>query len=366
MSARWFIGCMSGTSIDGVDVAMIESDGETISGLGTALGRDYAPQQHDLIAAAVARAIELGEKRDDDPAIVAASKALTDQHIQTITALIATSGVDKSEIAAIGFHGQTVLHRPEKGLTWQIGDAQALADALGLPVVCDMRLADVAAGGQGAPLAPLYHHALATSTNCPTPLAVLNLGGVGNLTLIGESLTAFDTGPANGLIDLWVRKHGRGTMDEGGFHAGRGQVDEARLSALMANPWFDAAPPKSLDRHDFTIDAMDGLEFPDGCATLTAFTAETVARALQHVSAPKLIAVTGGGRHNETMMMMVQARTGIPAVPVEQLGWRGDVLEAEAFGFLAARSLAGLPLSVPGTTGVPEPMTGGRVVHPST
>src|SRR5699024_2910454 len=284
-----------------------------------------------------------------------------------VAALLAAAGREAQEVRALGFHGQTILHEPEAGRTWQIGDGALLAELTGIPVVCDFRSADVAAGGQGAPLAPLYHAARAAGL--PRPLAVLNLGGVGNVTWIGDDtddLIAFDTGPGNALLDDWARRHAAMPCDLDGALAAAGRVKDAVLDQLMQHSYFEAVPPKSLDRDAFDPAPLEGLGVADGAATLATFTVEAVQRALQHLPAPPLRwLVTGGGRHSPVLMQRVAARLGTPVQPVEAVGWNGDALEAEACAYLAARSLAGLPLSRPGTTGVPRPMSGGRLFKPA-
>ena len=264
----------------------------------------------------------------------------------------------------IGMHGQTILHRPERRFTRQLGDGTLLAKLTGIPVVDRFRHADVAAGGEGAPFAPLYHRAL--SAPLEKPVAVLNLGGVGNVTLIDEGqILAFDTGPASAMIDDWVLRHAGKAYDDGGRIASSGRVDEARLAWLMNNPFFAVKPPKSLDRNDFPATPVEGLNLADGAATLTAFTVQSVAAARAHLPrAPKRWLVTGGGRHNATMMRGLSEALGVPVEPVEAVGWLGDCLEAQCFAFLGVRSLLGLPLSEPSTTGVPRAMTGGRYCQP--
>jgi anhydro-N-acetylmuramic acid kinase len=235
---------------------------------------------------------------------------------------------------------------------------------LRIRVVNDLRSADVAAGGQGAPLLPVYHRALTTGLD--GPIAVLNLGGVSNITWLGEGdddVIAFDTGPANSLIDDWMLAETGSPYDSGGMFAARGTVDESVLDTMLDNPWFDVPPPKSLDRADFTAQPARGLSPADGAATLTAFTARTVKLALGHLPGrPARLIVAGGGRHNRTLMAIISAACGVTAEPIEALGWNGDATEAEGFAYMAVRALAGQPISFPGTTGVPVPMTGG-VVH---
>ncbi|MGH7051457.1 MAG: anhydro-N-acetylmuramic acid kinase, partial [Acetobacteraceae bacterium] len=272
----------------------------------------------------------------------------------------------------IGMHGQTILHRPDQARTWQIGDAAWLADVTNLPVVHDFRAADVEAGGQGAPLAPVFHAALAA--DFPSPLAILNIGGVANVTWIGPAgigrerrLTAMDTGPGNGPLDDWVRRRTGQAFDAEGRLAGSGWPDESVLERLMADPWFARPGPKSLDRLAFSAtlaaSGLDDLSAADGAATLAAFTARAVAIAT--LPAPPLRwLVAGGGRHNPAIMAALRAAITAPLAPVETVGWDGDALEAQCFGFLAARAQAGLPLSFPETTGVRAPLCGGRMVRP--
>ena len=354
----WALGTMSGTSLDGVDAALIETDGVTVAAIGP---WRTAPYPAGLRARLLA-VIEGRGERDE------AERALTTFHAELAEALLATAGVRRKEIALVGFPGHTVLHEPDAGRTDQIGDGAALAQRLGIDVVNDFRSNDVAAGGQGAPLAPLFHAALARGSGLSTPLAVLNLGGVANVTWIGgpadEDLLAFDTGPGCALIDDWVLRETGAAFDRDGRLAGSGTVDRAALRALMAHPYFDAAPPKSLDRNAFDPAPVRGRSAQDGAATLVAFTAEAARRALAHLPAPPLRwLVTGGGRHNPAIMAALAARLGAPCDPVESVGWQGDALEAQAFGFLAVRSRRGLPLSLPRTTGVPRPTSGG--VHHS-
>ncbi|MEM8826592.1 MAG: anhydro-N-acetylmuramic acid kinase, partial [Pseudomonadota bacterium] len=272
-----------------------------------------------------------------------------------VSALLAKAGAD-----IVGFHGHTLAHRPEQGWTWQIGDGDLLAQLTGVDVVGDLRRADVEAGGQGAPLLPAYHRARLRGTGGGD--GILNLGGVGNLTWLGEGdeVVAFDTGPGNALIDDWVSETTGRRFDEGGILAASGEVHESVLDTMLDLDWFDARPPKSLDRNDFGIAAVRGLSSADGAATLTAFTAETVRLALAHVPAPPTrLLVTGGGRLNPELLRMIETRTGIPTGAVEEIGWNGDALEAEGFAWFAVRHLRGLPTSFPEISGPRRPVVGG-------
>lgn len=358
------IGLMSGTSRDGIDAALIETDGEGASKSVDFHSIAYSDGFRIRLAEACQRAMEM-EQPGFEPLIRAVENELTQFHVEAVADLLARSCHITSDIGVIGFHGHTVAHRPERRWTWQIGDAKALTGAFGIPVVADLRSADVAAGGQGAPLLPVYHCALAH--DFPKPVAVLNLGGVANITAIGsdDALIAFDTGMASGLIDNWMQLHGVANYDESGVTAARGQVDENRLAALMADPWFELPPPKSIDREAFTLDSLGGLTLEDGAATLTAFSAVSVARALGHLpERPSAIYVAGGGRRNATMMTMLADYTGVDVRPVDEFGWNGDALEAEGFAYMAVRHLKRLPISFPGTTGAPMPITGGVLFSP--
>ncbi len=352
------LGLMSGTSMDGIDAAIVITDGKRVLSTGHWATYPYDPALRTDLGAAVtaAEAADAGTLRTLE-------SRLTDANADAVLALLRKSGLSPNDIDVIGFHGQTVLHRPERRLTRQLGDGARLAQLTGIDVVNDFRSADVAAGGQGAPFAPLYHLALAEPLE--RPLAVLNVGGVGNVTYIGadgpDDILAFDTGPGNAMIDDWVARHTGQACDEGGRLAAGGNAEPSRLGRLLAHGYFDLTPPKSLDRNDFPLDAVEGISLEDGAATLVAFTAQSVARGLEHLPAmPRRWLVTGGGRHNPTLMAALADAVGAPVQPVEDVGWQGDALEAQAFGFLAVRALRGLPLSIPATTGVPAPMPGGQ------
>jgi anhydro-N-acetylmuramic acid kinase len=350
------IGLMSGTSMDGVDAAAIETDGERITWMGPSSTVPYAR----ALRARLDRAVRDPQRAADE--LDALTRDLTDAHAAAVEALLPALPAAR-RIDLVGFHGHTLFHRPAEHRTCQLGDGGRLATRLGIDVVYDFRSADVAAGGQGAPLAPIYHQALAAALE--KPLAMLNLGGVGNVTWIGErALIAFDTGPGIGLIDDWVRARTDQPYDEGGRIAAAGRAYEARLATLLAHPYFDRSPPKSLDRLDFTLAPVEGLRLEDGAATLAAFTARAAARAQQHLpQPPRRWLVTGGGRRNATVMRLLADALRAPVEPIEAIGADGDALEAQAFAFMAVRSLRGLPISFPGTTGVREPLCGGRLAR---
>ena len=356
---RLALGLMSGTSLDGIDAALIETDGVDVVRRGGWLTIPY----DDGLRADLRNC--LGGSGD----IERVTGAITRAHGDAVAALLAREGVDRGAVRMIGFHGHTIVHRPEEGLTWQIGDGALLAELTGIDVVCDFRRNDVAAGGQGAPLAPLYHAALAEGLE--RPLAVLNLGGVGNLTWLGDKdrVMAFDTGPGNALLDDWMRRHLDTAYDADGALAAGGAPDLALLEQLLGDAYFAQEPPKSLDRDSFAAAAAAlygaDLAVADGAATLTAFTVRAVARAVDHLpTPPKRWLVSGGGRHNSTMMASLAEVLAVAVEPVETVGWDGDALEAQAFAYLAVRSLRDLPLTLPGTTGAPRPITGG-VLHRS-
>ena len=356
------IGLMSGTSLDGVDAALLDTDGEEMVQPGPSLTMAYAPQTRALLRAALDDARAVAQGAPVPQSIREAEKVLTEAHAQAVKDLLRKTGLETSQVALMGFHGQTILHRPERHWTWQIGDGALLARLTGIDVVNDFRSADVKAGGQGAPLMPLYHAVLARRTGRPEPIVVVNIGGVAQVTYImGDQVLAFDTGPGNAPIDDWMHRHTGKPVDEDGAFAAAGKVDGAALEAMLANSFFARLPPKSLDRMDFGMEAVEGLSPADGAATLTAFTAASLARAREHF--PQMAEtwiVSGGGRHNKTLMAMLQARVNAPVLSAEEAGWDGDALEAQGFAYLAMRSKRGLPLSLPTTTGVQQPMTGGR------
>lgn len=358
------IGLMSGTSLDGVDAALIETDGDMIVRPLAFRTEPWSDTARAQLQAATRLALTMERPREAEPEIVAATTLVDRAHIMAVRKLIQEAGVVAGDIELIGYHGQTVAHRPERGWTWQIGDGAALARALSIPVVNDFRRADVEAGGQGAPLIPSYHRALAAGL--PRPVAFLNIGGVANMTWVAEdgTLTAFDSGPGNGLIDAWMEAHGKGRFDPDGATAATGTVDEGRVRQLLADPYFGRPAPKSLDRHAFTLEAMDGLSLADGAATLTAFTVLSVVVGLKQQGRPKRLIVAGGGRRNRTLMRLLAEVAGCPVEPIEAIGCDGDATEAEGFAYLAVRAVNRLPFSFPGTTGVPAPMHGGMLHTP--
>ncbi len=356
MQRDWIIGLMSGTSLDGIDAALLRSDGTRILERGPSLTRAYD---------AAFRA-ELRQCLGGKGPWQRVERVLTERHAEAVEVLLAETGLERAAVRLIGFHGQTILHAPEERRTWQIGDGALLASLTGIPVAYDLRSADVAAGGEGAPLVPVYQQALAR--DLAKPLAVLNIGGVSNVTWIGEeeeALLACDCGPGNALLDDWMLARLGRPFDDEGAAARAGRVHDRLVAEALRHPYFARPAPKSLDRDAFRVPGLEALSPEDGAATLTAFTAAAVAAVLPLLPAPPLCwLVTGGGRLNPAIMLALAERLPQPVEAVESVGWGGDALEAEAFAFLAARVEAGLPLTFPGTTGVPQPQRGGRLVKP--
>jgi len=367
------IGLMSGTSYDGVDVALIDTDGEAIGRLGPTLYRPYSDDERGLLRHAMASAANLRSRAERPGPLAEAEALVTRSHAEAVEAFLAANGMAAGDIAVVGFHGQTVLHDPARHLTVQLGQGDALARALGIPVVYDFRAADVAAGGQGAPFIPVFHRAMVRLLDQPGPIAVLNIGGVANLTYIdGEAeLIACDIGPGNALIDDFLRLRTGRPHDSEGRAAAAGQVDEAAVERILAHPFFAMPPPKSLDRNAFhhwiaADEKLAGKSLEDGAATLTAVTAAAIAHAIKLLPrAPASFIVAGGGIRNPVLMRMLTQRVAPASVKTaDAVGWSADSLEAQGFAYLAVRSLNGLPLSFPATTGVPHPMRGGVVARP--
>ncbi len=349
---------MSGTSVDGVDVALIETNGESVSAFGPSLTVAYPDETRRLIRAA------FGAEAPSE-ATRAAEAAVTEAHVAAARKWSQEHGIALSSLDTVGFHGQTITHKPDRRFTWQIGDGAVLAKALGITVVNDLRSADVAAGGQGAPLVPIYHSALVHDLE--RPVVVVNIGGVANVTWIGAdgSLLAFDTGPGNAPLDDWCARRAGLRFDTDGALAASGKVDRTRLEHFSEHRYFAIKPPKSLDRGDFNDGWAEGLSVADGAATLTRGTARAIALGAKHFPAsPKQWVICGGGARNPALLKAIAVETRGKIVTADELGWDGDALEAQAFAFLAVRALRGLPYSFPGTTGAPAPMSGGRINKP--
>ena len=355
------LGTMSGTSLDGVDAAEILTDGHQIFGFGQSDYRPYSDAERGILQEA------LGKWQGND--VEAAAEIVETAHAQLL------SQFDLHDV--IGFHGQTVAHDPSQGRTHQIGDGRILAEVLQRPVIWDFRSADVELGGQGAPLAPFYHFALAKWLGETKPVAFLNLGGVGNITFVdpskstpdeADALLAFDTGPANAPInDLMVERLGLDFDDEGQL-ARTGQIQELIVERFIKHAYFYKLPPKSMDRNEFAdlVEQMADLSDADAAATLTAICAVCVSEAIQHLPRPVTqIYVAGGGRKNKTIIEMIRASVEAEVVLVDDVGLDGDMLEAQAFAHLAVRVLNGLPTSCPSTTGGRAAICGGTLSMPS-
>ncbi len=377
----WAVGLMTGTVLDGnIDVALLKTDGQRIVECGGFILAPYSPGTVELLRQCQQQAL-VWQFEGPEPAVFAqAREQLTIEQSHAVLQLLEQSNIDNRAVRVIGFHGQSVLHRPPSngvlGTTRQLSDGTLMAKLTGIDVVDDFRSQDMRAGGQGAPLSAVYHRALLERIYAPhesavvgvinsADTAVLNLGGVANLSWWdgAQSLIAFDTGPANAPLNDFVRRMGYADYDDEGKLAASGTVDEARLRELLTHPYLHAPYPKSLDRFDFTWQMAEGLPLADGAALLTAFSAAAVGCALDLLdNRIQRLVVCGGGRHNLTLMRMLASRTGTDVVPAEDLGWRGDAIEAECFAYLAVRSLRSLPLSYPQTTGVKSPTCGG-VLH---
>ena len=371
------IGLMSGTSMDGIDVALIETDGSSlkvvlsangyVESLGATGYRPYSDEERATLRAALTDAESIEARTDRPGCLGEAEDLVTRSHAEAVQAFLEENGLTAADVDVVGFHGQTVVHRPDQRMSVQIGDGQSLADQLGIPVVYDFRAADIEAGGQGAPLVPAFHRALAEASGFPGPLGILNIGGVANVTLIGRGgeLLAFDTGPGNALIDDWMRERAGQPFDEDGRTAARGRPDEALLAWLLVHPYFQKPPPKSLDRNGFSHRIVGHLSTEDGAATLAAFTARAAVRALDFAPEPPVRwVVAGGGARNGELLKLLNRYAGAEVTTADAVGWSSAFLEAQAFAYLAVRSLKGLPITFPSTTGVKEPMTGGVLAQP--
>jgi len=367
------IGLMSGTCYDGVDVALLNTDGESIGRLGPTGYRAYSDVERAVLRRAIAAAGNLCNREVRSEALAEAEALVTTVHAEAVESYLVANGLTAADVAVVGFHGQTVLHQPDRHLTVQLGSGAALAKRLGISVVYDFRAADVAAGGEGAPLVPVYHRAMVRMLDRPQPIGVLNLGGVANITFIdGEELVAFDIGPGNALIDDFIRLRTGEPHDADGATAAAGTADEDSVGRVMAHPYFARRPPKSLDRNEFRHwVAEEGRlakkSVADGAATLTAITAAAVASVGSLLPRPPASFIAaGGGTHNPTLMRMLTER--LAPVKIETataVGWSADALEAQALAYLAVRSLRELPLTFPGTTGVKAPLTGGVLARPA-
>ena len=357
------LGLMSGTSMDGIDLALVETDGRERLRFGPTGFSPYSDADRAVLRRALAVAVGL-EDRDARPGVLAEAEArLTSLHGAAVKSFVQAHPEETRGLELVGFHGQTVLHRPERRLTVQIGDGAALARDCGIDTVADLRAADVAAGGQGAPLVPAFHRALAEAAGLARPAALLNVGGVANITYLpanGSDPIAFDTGPGNALVDDLMLERTGHSFDRDGATAAAGRAHPDIVALMLRHPYFAAPPPKSLDRNDWSREPVAALSTEDAAATLMDFTAATVARAFALLPAePQLMVVCGGGAHNPVLMDRLRTRLPCRVTDAAALGWSGDAIEAQAFAYLAVRSRLGLPITFPGTTGVASPLTGG-------
>ncbi|MHA7970970.1 anhydro-N-acetylmuramic acid kinase [Rhizobium sp. CAU 1783] len=360
------IGLMSGTSMDGIDVAMLTTDGETVVERGPFLAVPYEPAFRDRLKKGLEDARGITERSQRPGGLADLERELTLRHADAVKAFLAKFDISSGDVDVVGFHGQTVLHRPEQALTVQIGDGPLLARETGIDVVYDMRAEDMRRGGQGAPLVPAYHRALAAAlSDREGGICFVNIGGISNLTAIDDEggLRAYDSGPGNTLIDQWVEAEAGVPYDQGGRIAAEGTVLVPLAERYLDHPFFTVEKRRSLDRNDFRPPASDEAELHDGARTLAYVTAAAITRSAGHLEhMPKTFVICGGGRHNRVIMKDLEtlaARSGSVVLSAEQAGFDGDAMEAEAWAYLAARSLRRLPLTFPGTTGVREPVTGG-------
>ena len=362
------LGLMSGTSLDGVDVAVIETDGEDIYRFSAESGLEFTTKARAGVTEAVKAAVHWAGSGPPPNSVIGATTLVDSLHIEALRDAPPELAWQQCDI--IGYHGQTVYHRAATveahGLTLQLGDGQRLADETGLPVVFDFRSADVAAGGQGAPLAPIFHEALVRYAKLPGRVAVLNLGGVANVSAIddGVLIWATDCGPANGPLDSFMQARTGRPFDEGGEAALRGEADHARIEAWLEHHFFRRAMPRSADRYDFAVEnEVADMTVEDGAATLVAFAVQAVTRDLRGFE-PDRVVICGGGAQNPAFRYLLRAHLQVAVQTADEVGWDSDFMEAQAFAYLAVRSLRGLPNSFPTTTGVPEPIVGGRIAYP--
>lgn len=363
------LGLMSGTSMDGIDVALVRSDGERILERGDSLFFKYSPQLRTRLLQAINDAADLHERGDRPGTLASVEEEITKLHSDAVSQFLKNTGSSANEIDLLGFHGQTVLHRPDARLTVQLGDGFALAADTGIDTVFDLRANDVENGGQGAPLVPVYHAILAENLTSEfsgeRPIAFVNIGGISNVTYVGDELLAFDTGPGNALIDQWVERHVGISHDQDGMIAAEGDVDDQLVSEYLRDPYFDKPAPKSLDRGDFVLPETPGLSVETVARSLARITARSILRSVEHMpEKPALWIICGGGRHNPHILADLRdfaISLGSNAVTAEEVGFDGDAMEAEAWGYLAIRSVLGLPITFPGTTGCEVAQSGGKL-----
>lgn len=371
MTIKTAIGLMSGTSMDGIDVALIQTDGRDHVVCGDSLTLDYSPADRRVIEQALEDAKAIEKREDRLGCLNEVEQLITIRHGEAVNHFLQRAGLSPQDVDVVGFHGQTVLHRPDDGVTVQLGLGDELAKITGIDVVYDMRAADMVAGGQGAPLVPVFHQALAQQMEVSWPLVFVNIGGISNITYVNDKgeLVAFDTGPGNALIDQWVSSQGGIPFDQGGKIASEGRIILALADEYLAASFFDKPAPKSLDRNDFEPLKDGVVELSDGARTLAHVTAASIFKSIEHLpEMPKTWVVCGGGRLNDTIMNDMRNMADVDGAKVllsEEVDLSGDMLEAQAFAYLAVRSLAGLPLTFPSTTGCKEPVSGGVLAKPA-
>lgn len=355
---------MSGTSLDGIDVAFIKSDGTSVERLYQPFHLAYSPQEKQQLTKGLEQAKKEIKPTHNNDFINQLEELVTVLHVKAVRSALEINALQTHDIDIIGFHGQTLLHKPDQGWSWQIGSGKNLSNQLNMSVVNDFRRYDVEHGGQGAPLVPIYHQALLKNLSCDYPVAFVNIGGVANMTWIGgqfnDDILAFDTGPGNALIDDWVRSKSDLIYDKDGIFSAKGKVDQTLLKQWLDQDYFSMLPPKSLDRDQFDVSDIKSLNIEDGAATLCAFSAHTIKKAQNLCpKLPKTVFICGGGVHNPTIMNLLQSELSGEVASVNDLGLNGDFIEAEAFAYLAIRSLYDLPITFPGTTAISKPSSGG-------
>ena len=367
---RTAIGLMSGTSMDGIDIALLRTDGENVVERGPSMGIPYEPAFRDRLKQALVDARDLTDRTARPGDLAAIERNLTLRHAVALSDFLYRHEMSPGKIDVIGFHGQTVLHRPDEALTVQLGDGALLAQMTGIPVVYDMRANDMVHGGQGAPLIPVYHAALSASAGQALPTVFVNIGGISNLTFVGRNgeVVAYDSGPGNTLIDQWVEMHTGAAFDQDGEIASTGEVLPSLADRYLGNPFFSSNQRRSLDRNDFLPPEIGEADLADGARTLAHVTAAAILKSAKHLpEPPALYIVCGGGRLNRVIMQdLLDLARGQNAtvIAAEEAGFDGDAMEAEAWAYLAVRSLLNLPLSFPGTTGVAAPVSGGILSMP--
>ncbi|NNC36924.1 MAG: anhydro-N-acetylmuramic acid kinase [Hyphomonadaceae bacterium] len=363
------IGLMSGTSLDGIDVAAIDTDGHSIEGFGPSFFRPYSAEERLIIENSTKAALKWNFS-GPPPNIFAQAQAVVDRaHIEAVSTFLENNALSPTDIDLIGYHGQTILHRPPEtarnGQTLQLGNGDEIARATGIATVFDFRTNDMRHGGQGAPLAPVFHKALVDKAVHGGTTGILNIGGVSNITIVTETggIFATDCGPGNGPLDTWISQNSSGSFDKDGRISLTGTPDFKLVDKWLRRDFFRKSAPKSADRWDFDVlGDLSGVSVENGAATLVAFTAISIKHTLANArrSIDQII-VCGGGRHNPAMLAALREQRISQIKTAEEIGWQGDDIEAQAFAYLAVRTAKQLPISYPETTGVERPCEGGRL-----